>query len=136
MVLTRRDIELGPLLASREADAGGGGREGLIGSTRVSGQGSVEGRAIRVTRDVSDSGVPIPGFEVGDIIVARSMHPAWLPQMMRCGGVVVETGGWLSHMAIVARERGLAMSVGARGIERIETGMRLRLDPDGGVVCL
>jgi phosphohistidine swiveling domain-containing protein len=135
--LTRRLIERGPLgVREAAAQAAGAAQSGIVRSTRVSGHAAVEGRAIKVAREVCDSGAPIPGFEPGDIIVARSMHPAWLPQMIRSGGVVVETGGWLSHMAILARERGLAMSVNARGIDRIETGMRLRLEPDGAVVCL
>ena len=134
--LTRRDIERGPILAAAGAHSAGADVSGVVQSTRVSGHAVVEGRAIKVAREICESGAPIPGFEPGDIIVARSMHPAWLPQMMRSGGVVVETGGWLSHMAILARERGLAMSVGARGIDRIQTGMRLRLETDGAVVCL
>lgn len=134
--LTRRDLERGPMMAAAGVLAAGADASGVLQSTRVSGHAAVEGRAIKVAREICESGAPIPGFEPGDIIVARSMHPAWLPQMMRCGGVVVETGGWLSHMAILARERGLAMSVGARGIDRIETGMRLRLEADGAVVCL
>ena len=133
--LSCREIELGPLLAGRRLD-NGAAASGVMRSTRVSGQAAVEGRAICVAREVCESGSPIPGFEMGDIIVARSMHPAWLPQMMQCGGVLVETGGWLSHMAILARERGLAMSVGASGLDQITTGMWLRLEADGGVVCL
>ena len=132
--LTCRQIELGPLLAGRAHN--GAMANAAMRSTRVSGQAAVEGRAICVAREVCESGSPIPGFEMGDIIVARSMHPAWLPQMMQCGGVLVETGGWLSHMAILARERGLAMSVGASGLDQITTGMWLRLEADGGVVCL
>ena len=128
-----RDLEVGPLLRRRAATSSG---DGALRATRVSGQAPAEGRAICVTREVCESGAPIPGFEAGDIIVARSMHPAWLPHMMEAGGVLVETGGWLSHMAILARERGLAMSVGAKGLDQITTGMRLRLDVDGGVVKL
>lgn len=131
--LTLRDIELGPMAGSRTARDAGASQ---LAGTRVSGHLAVEGRAIAVAPDVCESGAPIPGFEPGDIIVARMLHPAWLPQMMTCGGVVVEAGGWLSHMAILARERGLAMSVGVRGVDTIRTGMRLRLEADGGVVCL
>jgi len=138
--LTRRWIERGPLAANElpgaPAQVGPDAPHGVLRSTRVSGHTSVVGRAIRVASEICNSGQPIPGFEPGDIIVARSMHPAWLPQMLQSGGVIVETGGWLSHMAILARERGLPMSVNARGIDRIQTGMRLRLDTDGSVVCL
>ena len=108
----------------------------MLSGTRVSGSGSREGRAICVARGIAECGAPIPGFESGDIIVARALHPAWLPELMRSGGAAVEVGGWLSHMAILARERGLAMSVGVKGLEGIRTGMRIRLEADGAVVCL
>lgn len=134
--LTRRDIEVGSSVQAAAVTSHARTTGRVIVSTRVSGHDAVEGRAICVARDLCESGAPIPGFEPGDIIVARSMHPAWLPHLMTCGGVVVETGGWLSHMSILARERGLAMSVGARGLDRIETGMRLRLECDGAVVRL
>ena len=61
------------------------------------------------------------------------LHPAWLPYVLRSGGVVSETGGWLSHMAIVARERDVAMIVGATGLERIPQRADLRLHLDGRI---
>ena len=135
MTLTLRQIERGPLPAlatPRRAIA----EAGVMTGTRVSGSAAVEGRAICVPAGILEAGYPIPGFQTGDIIVSRAMHPSWLPELMACGGVAVEVGGWLSHMAILARERGLAMSVGMRGLDQIRTGMRVRLDPDGGLVRL
>ena len=126
--LDRRDIERGPL-AGPTCDAPL--RPGVMTSTRVSGQNMVEGRVIRPSAADCASGAPLVGFESGDIIVARSLHPAWLPHLMVCRGVVVETGGWLSHVAILARERGIAMAIAARGIEPITTGMQLRLEANG-----
>ena len=124
-------IERGPraALTSRTND------ERTLQGTRVSGHAAVEGRAICASPGHA-SGDTIPGFEPGDIIVARALNPGWLPHLMACGGVAVETGGWLSHMAILARERGVAMSVGVSGLEGIKTGMRLRLEIDGSVVRL
>lgn len=133
--LTAHRIERGPLGAvSLPAHAASLDPRALKGK-RVSGHASVEGRAICAPPGHA-SGAPLPGFEPGDIIIARTLHPAWLPHLMTCGGVAVETGGWLSHMAILARERGVAMSVGVHGLEAIKTGMRLRLDADGTVVRL
>ena len=134
--LSARVIERGPMGDVRTSGGGGTALQG----TRVSGHAAVEGRAICAPSlrgpGAYEGGAPIPGFEPGDIIVARALHPGWLPHLIACGGVAVETGGWLSHMAIVARERGVAMSVGVRGLDAIKTGMRLRLEADGRVVRL
>lgn len=43
----------------------------------------------------------------GDILVCRTTDPAWSPLFSRAAGVVTETGGLLSHAAIVARELGI-----------------------------
>lgn len=42
----------------------------------------------------------------GDVLVAPSTDPAWTPLFLRAVGVVMETGGYLSHGSIVAREYG------------------------------
>jgi rifampicin phosphotransferase len=43
----------------------------------------------------------------GEILVAPSTDPSWTPLFVRASAVVMETGGYLSHGAIVAREYGL-----------------------------
>ena len=49
--------------------------------------------------------------------------------------VVLETGGVLSHGAIVAREFGLPAVAGLPGItKRIKNGERLRVDGTSGIV--
>jgi rifampicin phosphotransferase len=130
--LSTRAIECGPLARARPRAL----QAGALTGTRVSGSGATEGRAVCVDRSTTESGAPIPDFETGDIIVARALHPAWLPELMRAGGVAVEVGGFLSHMAILARERGVIMSVGVQGLDAVRTGSRIRLEPDGSVVCL
>lgn len=43
----------------------------------------------------------------GDIIVCRATDPAWTPLFAHADGIITETGGLLSHAAIVARELGI-----------------------------
>jgi pyruvate,water dikinase len=43
----------------------------------------------------------------GDVLVCRFTDPAWTPLLGIAAGVITETGGILSHAAIVARERGI-----------------------------
>lgn len=126
--LTAADIET----SGRAAHETGAGRAPLHG-TRVAGTGSVMGRAIVVSAGDAESGEPILGFMDGDIIVAPMIHPGWLAEVVRAGGVVSAVGGWLSHMAIVAREHNVTMIVGATGLEAITTGMHITLHADGRI---
>lgn len=127
--LTVADVEAASLGAPDMAGAADGDLAGL----RVAGLGLAEGRAIVVDTRAAETGAPITAFADGDIIVAPMIHPAWLPLVLRAGGVVAEVGGWLSHMSIIAREHNIAMIVGVKGIGRISTGDRLRLLDDGRI---
>ena len=45
-------------------------------------------------------------FNAGDILVAPLTDAPWTPLFLTAAGVVVETGGLLSHAATVARGAG------------------------------
>jgi phosphohistidine swiveling domain-containing protein len=128
--LSVRDIETG---SAGSAVATAPVAAGALGGTRVAGSGVAAGRAIVVAAEVAEAGGEIDGFENGDIIVCRMVPPSWLPYVLRSGGVVSELGGWLSHMAIVARERDIVMMVGCVGTSAIPTGSLLRLHPEGRI---
>jgi rifampicin phosphotransferase len=71
------------------------------------------------------------------ILVCPSTDPAWVPLFVNAKGLVMETGGVLSHGAIVAREFGLPAVAGLSGVhKRLKTGQRLRVDGGGGTVTL
>jgi len=73
----------------------------------------------------------------GEILVAPSTDPGWTPLFLMAGGLVVETGGAMSHSAIVAREYGIPAVVGVAGaVERIRTGQRITVDGTTGTVTL
>ena len=40
----------------------------------------------------------------GDVLVAETTAPPWTPLFATAGGIVTDTGGILSHCAVVARE--------------------------------
>ena len=48
----------------------------------------------------------------GDIIVCPSSNPSWVPLFAIAGGLITNTGGVLSHAAVVAREFALPAVVG------------------------
>jgi len=71
----------------------------------------------------------------GDVLVAPSTDPGWTPLFLRASAVVMETGGYLSHGAIVAREFGIPSVVNIPGImSAIASGDRLHVDGDRGEV--
>ena len=66
-------------------------------------------------------------IQPGDIIVCPSSNPSWVPVFVIAGGLVTNTGGVLSHAAVVAREFGLPAVVGIAGAtERIADGRERR----------
>jgi pyruvate,water dikinase len=93
--------------------------------------GVAEGPALVLTAPTSE--VPEEGY----ILVCPSTDPAWVPLFVRAKGLVMETGGVLSHGAIVAREFGLPAVAGLPDVHRrLRTGQRLRIDGAGGTVAV
>ena len=73
--------------------------------------------------------------EPGDILVCRTTDPAWTPLFGVAAAVVTETGGMLSHAAIVARELGIPAVLGiADALTRIRNGATLEVDGTLGTV--
>jgi len=71
----------------------------------------------------------------GAILVVPSTDPSWTPQFLRAAALVMETGGYLSHGAIVAREFGIPAVVNLPGIlNSIGTGDCLEVDGNRGTV--
>jgi phosphohistidine swiveling domain-containing protein len=71
------------------------------------------------------------------ILVCPSTDPAWVPLFARARGLVMETGGVLSHGAIVAREYGLPAVAGLPNVQRrLRTGQCLRIDGGSGTVVV
>lgn len=92
--------------------------------------GIVRGTA-RVISSISESGRIRPG----DIIVAETTAPPWTPLFATVAAVVTDTGGVLSHCAVVAREYGIPAVVGT-GIATtvIADGQTIEVDGDAGIV--
>jgi rifampicin phosphotransferase len=71
------------------------------------------------------------------VLVCPSTDPAWVPLFVGARGLVMETGGVLSHGAIVAREFGLPAVAGIADVHRrLKTGQRLRVDGNAGTVTV
>jgi pyruvate,water dikinase len=95
-------------------------------------RGTVTGSA-RIALSLDDA----KNLQAGEILIARTTMPAWTPLFGVAAAVVTETGGSLSHCAIVAREYGIPAVVGAFGVtRRIAPGQRITVDGTRGIVTL
>ncbi|MEW6078232.1 MAG: PEP/pyruvate-binding domain-containing protein [Thermodesulfobacteriota bacterium] len=77
----------------------------------LSGTGASPGLArgpARIVRSVDE----LRTVRAGDILVAPNTDPGWTPVFGLIAGLVVQTGGMLSHAAIVAREYGIPAVTG------------------------
>ena len=73
----------------------------------------------------------------GDVLVCTSTSPTWTPLFGSVSALVSDSGGALSHTAIVAREYGLPAVVGVKyGTSFIADGQVVTVDGDSGVVFL
>jgi len=71
----------------------------------------------------------------GDVLVTRVAGPALSHVLPRVAGVVTERGGSTSHMASLARERGVPMVLGvADATRRIPDGSQVAVDGVAGIV--
>jgi pyruvate,water dikinase len=71
----------------------------------------------------------------GDILITRVAGPALSHILSRVGGVVAELGGSTSHLASLARERGIPMVLGVLdATRRIPDGAQVAVDGVAGVV--
>jgi pyruvate,water dikinase len=92
--------------------------------------GVVRGVA-KVVRSLSEASKLQPG----DIMVCEMTVPPWTPLFSTVSAVVADTGGILSHCAIVAREYKLPAVVGTvLGTRTIKDGMILTVDGSKGIV--
>jgi pyruvate,water dikinase len=83
--------------------------------------GHVRGIA-RVVRSLADA----QRLRPGEILVTETTAPAWTPLFASAAAVVTDTGGVLSHCAVVAREYMIPAVVG--------TGIATSVVPDGATI--
>jgi rifampicin phosphotransferase len=118
-------IALGELFGSSEAEHEEHALRGLAAS-----RGVYEGPARRVSGPAE-----FDRIVKGDVLVTESTTEAFNILLPLLGAIVTDSGGLLSHSAIVAREYGIPGVVGTReATERIADGQRLRVDGDAGEV--
>ncbi len=92
--------------------------------------GTVEGIA-RVVKSPAE----FDEVKQGDIMVCIMTNPAWVVVFSKVAGIVTDSGGVLSHSAVVAREFMIPAVVGTSdATKQIRSGDRIRVDGSNGVV--
>jgi pyruvate,water dikinase len=92
--------------------------------------GTMRGRA-RILHRLDDA----DKLQRGDVLVAETTAPPWTPLFATAGGIVTDTGGILSHCAVVAREYQIPAVVGTgRATSVIRDGQLVEVDGDSGTV--
>lgn len=118
------------LLGNRPLDISEGGKQVLVGQPVSPGlkQGPI--RVVSTPRQLSK-------IQAGDIMATRSTDPGWTPIFGLLGGLIMESGGQLSHGAVVAREYGLPAVAGiARATQFLHDGQVVLLDGLSGTVTV
>ena len=93
----------------------------LRGTAASAGVGEGVARLVRGPEDFAR-------VEPGDVLVCTTTTPSWTPLFGAIAGLVTDTGGILSHAAVVAREYGVPTVVGAE--------VATRVIPDGASVAV
>ncbi|EHB54839.1 Pyruvate, water dikinase [Mycolicibacterium rhodesiae JS60] len=86
----------------------------------------------RVVKELSQIG----RVNKGEILVANSTDPGWTPVFAVISGVIVETGGLLSHSSCLAREYGFPAAQVEGALNLIPDGATITLNGDTGEVFL
>ena len=94
--------------------------------------GKVRGIA-RIVRTLAEA----EKLQRGDILVTVTTAPPWTPLFSTAGAIVTDTGGILSHCAVVAREYRIPAVVGTGAATRVfSDGQLLEVDGDSGTVSV
>jgi phosphohistidine swiveling domain-containing protein len=72
----------------------------------------------------------------GDVLVIPFSDVAWTPLFSKAGAIVAESGGFLSHSSIIAREYGIPAVVSVLGAMELEDETQVTVDGYNGLVSI
>lgn len=114
--------------------------DGVVIASDVAGELRGTGASVGSARGIARVALSPDDFHrirPGDIIVCPSSNPSWVPVFAIAAGLVTNTGGVVSHAAVVAREFGLPAVVGVTdATELITDGQVIEIDGRSGIVRL
>ncbi|EKE19998.1 MAG: phosphoenolpyruvate synthase [uncultured bacterium] len=100
----------------------------------VKGMTASRGFAVgKVRKMILNDEIKLDSFEEGEILITEMTAPNMIPIMKRCGGIITNEGGIVSHAAIISREFGIPCIVGTSTATQVfETGDYVELDANKG----
>ena len=128
-------LQARPETIHASADAGLLTQYHMVGDGKVIVEGQAVGDrigsgSVRLVKDSDELEI----VEPGDILVATATTPDWEPAMKRASAIITEHGGRTCHAAIVARELGIPVIVGAANArELLMTGQKVTVDCSQGM---
>jgi pyruvate,water dikinase len=142
-VVTKRAVVIGSLVADHDHDFGtplpawfqvsDTGKVIRVQATDEVGGGTGAGGGTARGPVTYDAANP----EAGAVLVTTTLTPGLAPLLPRLAGIVAETGSVLSHLAILAREAGVATVVGYAGATTdLAEGAIVLVDGESGRVTL
>jgi len=119
------------LIGTQESDVPSQSLEAMLHGIPAS-QGAHSG-PVRVLDRIED----IWQVRTGEILVVPRTDPGWTPVFRMIGGLITETGGLLSHGAVVSREYGIPAVTNIPNACRIfKTGQIVTIDGSKGTVSI
>lgn len=107
--------------------------EGLVKITGTSSSPGISEGKVRVLESVRD----LSKIEVGEILVTSNTDPGWTPVFSKISALITETGGILSHGAVVSREYGIpAVTAVSNATKIFKNGQRVKVDGNEGFIYL
>jgi len=104
--------------------------------TRLTGTAASPGMVtgiVRVVRSIDE----LKTVAAGEILVTSNTDPGWTAVFSKIGGLITETGGILSHGAVVSREYGIPAVTAVKGATKIfKSGQRITLNGNEGLIYI
>ena len=95
----------------------------------VAGGGGVVTGTVRLVEDPREADIE------GYILMAKRTDPGWTVVFPMAKAIIIERGSVLSHSAVIAREMGITLVAGVRGLtDRVKDGMTVKVDGINGTV--
>ena len=95
----------------------------------VAGGGSPVEGIVKYVKEPTDTDIN------GYILMAKRTDPGWTVLFPMVKAIIIERGSILSHSAVIAREMGLTLVVGVRGLtDKVKDGAKVRVDGINGTI--
>jgi pyruvate,water dikinase len=105
-----------------------------VGATEIRGRAAARGTYTGTARVIMGEH-EFGKLQPGDVLVCPVTSPVWSILFAKVGALVTDTGGILSHPAIIAREYGIpAVVATGNATALIRDGQRILVDGDAGLV--